>query len=56
MQLIYGKELQLEDMTLQEIHQLEQRTGIRIEIQGCKPVAIRIPCDLPGMAAVVVLK
>ncbi|MCJ7834591.1 hypothetical protein MUB23_04175 [Cuneatibacter sp. NSJ-177] len=54
MTLMYGKEL--EDMTLKEIHELEKRTGIHLIFDGCRPIAIRIPCDLPGMAALLVLK
>lgn len=56
MKLIYGEELSPEDMTLREIHDLKQKTGIEFVFDGCRPVAIKVPCDLPGMIALVELK
>lgn len=56
MKLIYGEELDLMGMTLREIHQLEQRTGIRFVFHGSTPVAIQIPSDLPGMVTLQALK
>lgn len=56
MKLIYGEELDLQNMTLREIHEMEVKTGIRFIFQECMPVAIQVPCEMPGMVAVVALK
>jgi len=56
MQLIYGQELSPEDMTLREIHELKQKTGIEFVFDGCRPVAIKVPCYMPGMDVILALK
>lgn len=56
MKMIYGEELDLMRMTLEEIHRLEQRTGIRFIFHGSTPVAIQVPCELPGMVTLLELK
>ena len=56
MQLIYGEEIDLGKMTLEEIHKLEQRTGIRFVFRGSEPVAITVPTDMPGMVQMLALK
>ena len=55
MQLIYGEELELERMTLAEIHQLERSAGIRFVFDGRRPVAIMMPSELPGMMQILKL-
>ncbi|WP_434310369.1 hypothetical protein [Hominifimenecus sp. rT4P-3] len=56
MQLIYGEQVDLESMTLKEIHDLERKTGVAFIFEGCRPVAIRVPCDMPGMVTFLELK
>lgn len=56
MKMIYGEELDLMRMTLEEIHRLEQRTGVRFIFRGSTPVAIQVPCELPGMVMLVKIK
>ena len=53
MQLIYGEEIDLEKVTLEEIHKLEQRTGIRFVFRGSEPVAITVPTNNPGTVQIV---
>ena len=55
MQLIYGEELDLEHMTLAEIHQLEKSAGIQFVFDGSQPAAIMIPSELPGMMQILKL-
>ena len=55
MQLIYGEELDLEHMTLAEIHQLEKSAGIQFVFDGSRPVAIMMPSELPGMMQILKL-
>ena len=55
MQLIYGEELDLEHMTLAEIHRLERSTGIQFIFDGSHPAAIMLPSELPGMMQILKL-
>lgn len=53
--LIYGEEWDWEKVTLEQIHKLEQITGIQFEFNGSHPVSLRIPCNMPGMKLIVPL-
>lgn len=60
MKLIYGKEINLMDMTLRDLikfnRKLEREAGVKIIMDGFVPRWIQVPCELPGMVQIMKLK